>query len=164
MEVKKCPNCAKASSGLAIIIQSFNRDRGSLIPMLHAVQDSVGFLSPGAMEEVASWLSIPVSEVYGVATFYTLFATSPKGKHVIRLCDSPPCHLEGAQSIRHAIEKHLGIIEGETSNDGLFTLETASCIGLCGVAPALMINQDVYGNLSPDMIPGILDKYNGEES
>ena len=116
------------------------------------------------MEEVAIWLSIPASEVYGTATFYTLFAIEPKGKYIIRLCDSPPCHIEGAESIKHAIRKHLGILEGETTKDGLFTFEQVSCIGLCGVAPALMINDDVYGNLSPEMIPAIINKYQGEEA
>lgn len=157
MEKSMCPQCSKGDYKAAI--RKFGHDRGNLIPMLHVVQDCVGYLPTEAMEEIALLLSIPVSEVYGTATFYTLFATEPKGEHIVRLCESTPCHIEGAQSIKAAIEQHLGIKAGETTGDNRFTLETVSCLGLCGVAPAIMVDQDVYGSLTPDMIPGILAKY-----
>ena len=90
----------------------------------------------------------PLSDVYGTATFYTLFATKPKGRYVIRLCDSPPCHIEGSSDIKSAIAKAIGVRPGQTTEDGHFTFEIVSCFGLCGVAPAVMINEDVYGNLT----------------
>jgi len=165
LDIKTCPQCGRQGRlDCKAIIQSFGKERRNLIPILHAVQRSEGYLSEGAMEEVASWLSLHVSEVYGTATFYTLFATAPKGKYVIRFCDSPPCHIEGAMAIKAAIERQLGIGEGQTTDDGLFTFEAVSCIGLCGVAPAMMINNDVYGNLTPEMIPQILGKYKEEEA
>ncbi len=83
----------------------------------------------------------------------------PHGKNVIRLCDSPPCHIEGSKAIRDAISKALGVKPGETTEDGNFTFEIVSCMGLCGVAPAIMVNDDVYGNLTPEAVPSILAKY-----
>ena len=160
MESEKCSHCGqKDPVDFKEIIHRFERDRKNLIPVLHALQDSMGYLTAEAMEETAAWISIPVSEVFGTATFYTLFATEAKGKHVIRLCDSPPCHIEGSKAIRKAVEQHLGIGDGETTKDGLFTFEMVSCFGLCGVAPAIMIDKIAYGNLTPEMIPGILGKY-----
>jgi NADH:ubiquinone oxidoreductase subunit E len=140
-------------------IRTFGQDSGSLIPILHALQDKFGYLTAEAMEEVASWLSIPVSEVYGTATFYTLFSTMPLGRHVVRICDSTPCHIEGSKAIKKALEGNLGITAGATTEDGLFSFEIVSCFGLCGVAPAIMVDDDVYGNLTPEMIPNILAKY-----
>ena len=160
METRKCTKCSdKPIADCREIIMAFSKSRDSLIPILQAIQTRTGYLPTNAMEETASYLAIPASEVYGAATFYSLFAVQPKGKYVIRLCDSPPCHVEGAESIRHAICHHLNLSVGDTTPDGLFTFESVSCIGLCGDAPAMMINSDVYGNLSPDMVPGILDNY-----
>jgi NADH-quinone oxidoreductase E subunit len=162
LESGKCSNCSRADAKDArSVIETFGRERGNLIPILHALQDSMGYLSAEAMDEVAAWLDIPVSDVYGTATFYTLFNKKPTGRHVIRLCDSPPCHIEGSKSIRNSIEGHLGITAGQATEDGLFALEIVSCLGLCGVAPAIMINEDVYGNLTPEAIPDILAKYEG---
>jgi len=164
LESGKCSKCEGTSlADIRECIRGFGREQGELIPILHAVQGRYGYLTAEAMEEVADWLNIPASEVYGTATFYTLFATKPLGRHVIRLCDSPPCHIEGSVRIREALEADLGVSEGETTDDGLFTLEVISCFGLCGVAPAVMIDEDVYGNLTPEMMPAILAKYKGEE-
>lgn len=160
----KCSGCGNVGCGdFQSIIREFESKPGNLIPVLHELQDRMGYLSAEAMEEVSRWLSIPLSEVYGTATFYTLFSTEPKGEHMVLLCDSPPCHLEGSVSVRKAIEKELGIKPGETTEDGMFTLEVVSCFGLCGVAPAIMVGKDAYGNLTPDMIPSILAKYRREE-
>ena len=159
MESKECPHCNRAGKDVRELIRAFDADQGNLIPILHALQDQFGYLTSEAMEEVAEWLSIPASEVYGTATFYTLFATRPLGQHVIRLCDSTPCHLEGSKSIRKALEESLKVCPGETTKDGIFTLEIVSCFGLCGVAPAIMVDEDVYGNLTAEAIPVILARY-----
>lgn len=163
MESVKCSKCSGIGDpAVRDCIKQFGREQGNLLPILHAVQKEYGYLPADAMEEVADWVGIPASEVYGTATFYTLFSMKPLGKYVVRLCDSPPCHVEGSVSIRKAIEAHLGVGNGETTPDGLFTLEVVSCFGLCGVAPAIMVNDDVYGNLTPEMIPAILGKYGKE--
>jgi NADH:ubiquinone oxidoreductase subunit E len=150
------------NDGYADLIHAFEQTKESLIPALHVVQDKLGYLPDGAMRELSQWLNIPLSDVYGTATFYTLFSTTPKGRYVIRLCDSPPCHLEGSKSIKSAIQEAIGVAPGGTTDDGEFTFEIVSCLGLCGVAPAVMINDDVYGNLTPEMVGGIIDKYRKE--
>jgi NADH-quinone oxidoreductase E subunit len=147
------------------IIEKYDSDKRNLIPLLHDLQAELGYISPEVMETVAERLGTTVSQVHGVATFYTLFYTKPQGKNIVRLCDSPPCHIEGSNSIRQAISDYLGISEGETTEDKQFTFEVVSCMGLCGVAPAIMVNDDVYGNLKPEMVAGILGKYkNGKEA
>ncbi len=162
MESTQCSKCNKTGLAVRDCIRQFGREQGNLLPILHAVQKEDGYLSADAMEEIADWLGIHASEVYGTATFYTLFQTKPVGKYVVRLCDSPPCHIENSISIQKAIERNLGIGHGQTTEDGLFSLEIVSCFGLCGVAPAVMVNDDVYGNLTPEMIPAILAKYRKE--
>ncbi len=141
------------------IIADHEGEPGALIPVLHAVQDVTGYLCDESLTQIADKMNIPLSKVYGVATFYSLFNVQPKGKYIIRLCESAPCHIVGAEDVYKALEENLGIKAGENTPDGLFTLEYASCLGVCGVAPAMMINDEVYGNLKPEMIPGILDKY-----
>lgn len=163
MDTVKCPNCGCDEITSCIdVIKKYTRERGNLIPLLHELQDVFGYLSSEAMEETGIWLNIPLSDVYGTATFYSFFSHLPKAKNVIRLCNSLPCHLEGSKRIRLAIEEELGISLGETTSDGLFTFEKVGCIGLCGDAPAMMINDDVYGNLTAEMIPDILNKYSKE--
>ena len=165
MEHKECSCCkAQAKGGYLETLHGFERKAGNLIPALHAVQAELGYLPTEAMLEVASWLDVPISTVYGTATFYTLFATEPKGKYIVRLCDSPPCHIEGSGAIKETIANTLGVKPGQTTDDGLFTFEIVSCMGLCGVAPAVMINEDVYGNLTPETMAGILAKYREKES
>lgn len=166
MEKKQCSCCQSTSSGNGFVdvIRAFERKRGNVIPALHAVQSKLGYLPEDAMQEIADWLDVPVSDVYGTATFYTLFSTKPKGRYIVRLCDSPPCHIEGSNAIKDAITNELGIKPGETTEDGQFTFEIVSCLGLCGVAPAIMVNEDVYGNLTPQMIGEILLKYRKKES
>ena len=142
------------------IVHTYKDVRGGLIPALHAVQAVYGNHVPeGALAELAQGLNIPPCQIYGVATFYTLFSMTPRGANIIRVCESPPCHLLGAQSIIGILEDELGIQVGETTSDGLFTFEMTSCIGACDMAPAMMINEEVYGNLTRDKITKILKKF-----
>jgi len=145
------------------IIADWREKPGPLLPVLQAVQNEVGYLSEEVLITIASGLDLPLSKVYGVATFYTLFNTKPKARHIIRLCESAPCHVEGAGEILAALERALGVKVGESTPDGLFTLETASCLGVCGVAPAIMIDDEVYGNLTPRDIDWILARYREED-
>lgn len=127
-----------------------------LIPVLHEVHRIVGYLTPDVMELIAEELGIPASKVYGVATFYSLFSVRPKGKNIIRICESAPCHVMGADEIIDVVEKELGIKVGDTTRDGKFTLELTSCLGVCGVTPAIMINNEVYSNLTSERVKSVL--------
>ncbi len=132
---------------------------GALLPVLREVQDLVGYLPEEAMKRIALGLGLSLSRVYGVATFYSLFYTKPKGQYVVRVCESAPCHVQGAQAVVDAIVEELGISFGETTPDGRFTLELVSCLGVCGVAPAVMIGDRVYGNLTPESVLAVLQEY-----
>ena len=116
-------------------------------------------VSEGFIAELSQSLNIPMSEIYGVATFYSFLATKQLGKNVIRVCKSLPCFLKDSQMIIESVEKETGIKPGETTPDGKFSLQLTNCIGLCDQAPAMMINDDVYGNLTPDKIAQILEAY-----
>jgi NADH:ubiquinone oxidoreductase subunit E len=117
------------------------------------------YLTGEDLRLVAEYLDLPLSHVHDAVTFYSMFSLVPRGRHIIRLCDSPPCHLAGAWSLLSALQEELGIGVGETTPDGLFTLELTSCLGVCGVAPAMMIDDQVYGNLDPERVRGILAGY-----
>jgi NADH-quinone oxidoreductase E subunit len=137
-----------------------HKDReGALLPVLREVQDLVGYLPQEALERVALGLGLSLSRVYGVATFYSLFYTKPKGEYVVRVCESAPCHIQGAQDVIDALAAALGIDFGETTPDGRFTLEKVSCLGVCGVAPAVMIGERVYGNLTPESVIAVIQEY-----
>ncbi len=152
-------NCRLPEPELNRILAEFPAGPDSLIPMMHAVQKQLGYLRPETIHPIADHLGLPPSRVYGVATFYSLLATEPKGKYIIRVCGSAPCYAVGSDSILSVIRDILAINPGETSTDGLFTLEVASCLGVCGVAPAVMINDQVYGNLTPSKIQNIISDY-----
>ena len=141
------------------VIQRHAGRPGALLPILREVQAELGWISEDSMKRIATALEIPWGQVYGTATFYTLFATRPQGRHVIRVCESAPCHVAGAAAVLAELEKQLGVSPGETTADGRFTLELTSCIGICGVAPAIMIGDEVHGNLAPEMIVDVLAKY-----
>lgn len=142
-------------------IAAFVDQPGGLIKALHKLQDLSGynFLSPQDIELAAEVFGIPTAGVWGTATFYSLFSMTPRGKYVIRVCESAPCHVVGAVNILSELESHLGVKVGETTRDGRFTLEVASCLGVCGVAPALMINESIHGNLTTQGLAKILADY-----
>lgn len=149
--------------GLAKIEESVREHEGrpdALISVLRKIQQALGYLPEEALVRVARTLNVPLSKVYGVATFYSLFAVgSRKGTYIIRVCENAPCHVLGAREVIRALEGELGIKMGGTTPDGRFTLEYTSCLGVCGVAPAIMINDDVYGNLTPQRVRAILSEY-----
>ena len=130
-----------------------------MLVRLKKVQSQFGYISGESIIEVAQSLDLPVSEVYGVATFYSFLATKPLGRNVIRVCKSLPCHLKHAEMTIDSLESALGIKPGETTADGKFSLELTNCIGACDYAPAMLINHDLYGNLTPDTTSQILKSY-----
>lgn len=129
---------------------------GMLIPLLQAAQDSYGYVPPLAIEQIAMATGVPVSEVYGVITFYRQFRLRPLGRHVIRVCKGTACHVQGAEMISKTLEEELGIREGETSEDGLFTFLQVACLGCCSLAPVAMIDERAYGRLTPQGLRRIL--------
>jgi len=148
-----------SESTIKEVIVRHGESEHELVAILHDVQRVFGYLPENALIQVARGLDVPLSKVYGVATFYTLLSVEPMGEHVIRVCENAPCHLLGAFSLIDVLQRELGIPMGGTTSCGKFTLKHTSCLGVCGVAPAIMIDDEVYGNLTPDDIPAILDKY-----
>ena len=136
-----------------------DRSKEELLEVLKGVQNNLGYLSGGSMGAIAESLSLPLSEVYGVATFYSFFSTKPQGRHVIRICKSLPCFLKDSDIVIKSIEKALKIRPGETTPDGRFSLELTNCIGACDKAPAMMVNDDVHGDLTSVKITQILEGY-----
>lgn len=133
---------------------------GAAMPVLQAAQEIFGYLPEEVQIMVAEGLDIPLSEVYGVASFYAQFTLNPKGKYRISLCLGTACYVKGAADVLAAVEEKLGIKPGSITADGKFSLDACRCIGACGLAPVMMINDDVYGRLTPDKVGPILDRYN----
>ncbi|MBM3860048.1 MAG: NAD(P)H-dependent oxidoreductase subunit E [Verrucomicrobia bacterium] len=137
-------------------MESYNFDPTSLIQILHAAQQMFGYLSADVLRYISTSLKLPISHVYGVVTFYHLFTMKPRGKHQIMVCRGTGCHVRGATQVLEALQKELGIREGETTKDGLLSLATARCIGACALAPAISVDDDVYGKLSPDKVKDLV--------
>ncbi len=130
-----------------------------LIPLLQRVQEAYGYLPREVLEEVAQRTGTPLSRMFGAATFYEQFRLTPRGRHIIRLCRGTACHIRGMGEILGTLQRLLGIKEGQTTEDRRFTLETVPCLGTCFLAPAMMIDEDYFGNLRPSKIKRILKKY-----
>ena len=144
---------------LKAVIAEHKGQPGATMPVLQAAQEIFGYLPEEVQIMVAEGLDIPLSEVYGVASFYAQFTLNPKGKYQISLCLGTACYVKGASDVLDAVQKHLGIRTGSITPDGKFSLDACRCIGACGLAPVMMINNDVYGRLTPDQVGPILDKY-----
>ncbi|WP_313339305.1 NADH-quinone oxidoreductase subunit NuoE [Sedimentibacter sp.] len=140
-------------------IDSKRDTQGVLMQSLHEAQEIFGYLPIEVQKFISHELEIPLAEVYGVATFYTQFSIEPKGKHTIGVCLGTACYVKGAQQVLDKLSKELNIKVGETTSDNLFTLEATRCLGCCGLAPVMMIDQDVYGKLEVNKIPEIISKY-----
>jgi len=136
-----------------------SKDQESLLILLEEAQNKSGYLSPELLTELAKTLGLPISDVYGVATFYSFLSTKPLGRNVIRVCKSLPCYLKNSQPIINCVQQEIGIRPGETTCDGRFSFQLTNCIGACDKAPAMMINHDVYGDLTPAKISQILAGY-----
>jgi NADH:ubiquinone oxidoreductase subunit E len=130
-----------------------------LINVLHKVQDHFGYLAIPQLDAVAQLLRVPMAKVSGVATFYHFFRLRPKGQYVISVCMGTACYVKGATQISERLRQELGIDIGQTTPDGLFSLAESRCVGTCGLAPALMVNEDVHGKVRPAQIPGLLESY-----
>ena len=156
---QKTSHLEKIIMNVSEIVGKHGNNRENLLQILHDLQDSSGdnSLHREALEELAKIMDIPVSDIVGTLSFYTMFSTKPRGRHIIRLCESPPCYIMGAENILESLRKKLGVNIGGTTPDNNFTLETSSCLGTCGVAPAMMIDDIVYGNLTKEKVSQIID-------
>ena len=144
---------------LRAVIAQHKGQPGATMPVLQAAQDIFGYLPEEVQNMVAEGLDIPLSEVYGVASFYAQFTLNPKGKYQISLCLGTACYVKGASDVLEAVQQRLGIKTGSITPDGKFSLDACRCIGACGLAPVMMINNDVSGRLTPDPVGAILDRY-----
>jgi len=143
------------------LIHKFAPHADNLILILHELQNNhpLHYLEEEDLQSVATYLNMTQSQVYGVATYYSMFSLKPRGKYIIRVCKSPVCELEEGERIEHILCDLLGIQAGETTADGKFTLEYTICLGQCDKSPVFMINEDVYGDLTPEKLPEILSEY-----
>lgn len=144
---------------LQVIFENRN-DKGALMPILQKAQDIYGYLPVEIQTIIANELDIPMEKIYGVVTFYSQFSLSPKGKYKVSVCLGTACYVKGAGDIYNKLMEKLGIVGGECTPDGKYSLDACRCVGACGLAPVLLVNEDVYGRLSVDDIDGILEKYN----
>lgn len=133
--------------------------KGALIPLLQEAQEIYGYLPREVMQQISGALGIPFSKTFGVATFYAQFHLKPRGRNIIRICQGTACHVRGASKVFDAVSKKLGVARNETTEDLRYTLETVACLGACGLAPVMMVNDDTHGRLTPDKAAGTIEKY-----
>lgn len=141
------------------VIKRLGATPDELIPILNAVNREVGYLPNDALEEISRQLQVPKSQLFSVATFYHMLSTKPRGKHVIQFCESAPCHVVGGREVWNTLKTELKIEEDQTTADGKWTLITTSCLGVCGIGPVIVIDDDIFGNVKPEQVAGILARY-----
>lgn len=152
-----CCNCNKSDlSLLKDVLDKYASIDGSLITILQHAQDIYGYLPTDVLYHIAERIGSTPAKVMGVATFYSQFRLQPVGKYLIMLCQGTACHVNGSEKIEKAIKEELGISDGETTSDGLFTLKNVACLGCCSLSPVMMINDETYGRLTPDKTKDIL--------
>lgn len=137
----------------------YDGEPGSLIPFLQAAQRDYSYIPEAAIHYISGIVGIPPAQIYGVITFYTQFRLKPLGKYLLRVCNGTACHVNGSKLIGQVIEDELGVAIGQTTEDGLFTLQSVACLGCCSLSPVMMINEDTHGRLDPKKIRKILKSY-----
>lgn len=162
MENKICM-CQSHIDKIREICAAYNNDKGELINVLHKTQGTFGYLPVELQELIAVELNVPAAKVYGVVTFYSYFTMTPKGKYPISICTGTACYVRGAEIVLEEFKRHLGIGVGETTEDGLFSLDCLRCVGACGLAPVVMIGPKVFGRLTTDVVHKILVPYYNKE-
>jgi len=141
------------------LVKKMGHEKAELIPILHEINGALGYISDDAIQELSEQLKVPTSHIYSVATFYRMLSTEPRGRHVIQFCESAPCHVAGGRLVWQKLQQELGLSKGETSEDNRWTLLTVSCLGVCGVGPVMIIDNDIYGNVTPEQVADILSNY-----
>lgn len=141
------------------LLAKYREQKGALIPVLQQAQEIYGYLPENVLRRIGQALNIPISKIYGVVTFYAQFHLKPRGKYVIRVCQGTACHVRGGSTVLKEIQNLLQIKAGETTPDLKFTLESVACLGACGLAPVMMVNDDTHGRLTKEAIAKILAQY-----
>ena len=141
------------------VIAKYKGMKGALMPIMQEAQEIYGYLPYQVQKIISDETGIPIEKIYGVATFYAQFSMSPKGKYVVAVCLGTACYVKGSGAILEEVEKCLGIEDGGCTPDGKFSIEVCRCVGACGLAPVMIVGGDVYGKITPDMVEGILAKY-----
>ena len=150
---------AEQAAELQKVIDANKFDSSRLMMVMQQAQDIYGYLPMEVQQVIADGMGVPLEKVYGVATFYAQFSLSPKGKYNISVCLGTACYVKGSGDVFAKIQEKLGIVAGQCTDDGRFFLSDCRCVGACGLAPVMMINDDVYGRLTPDEVDAIVDKY-----
>jgi NADH:ubiquinone oxidoreductase subunit E len=150
---------AGTAAQLDLIVERHRGKRGNTIPLLAEIQKELGYLPEEAIRYVSSKLDIPAAELFGVATFYAMFRLQPEGRYVVRLCRGTACHVQGSLLIGEQLQRYLHVKEGETTEDGLFTLQFVACLGCCSLAPVMMVGDEVHGRLTPEKAVDVLETY-----
>ena len=163
-KVKKCacgrePSEEELLARLDEVMKEYRGKPGALIPVLQITQGIFGYLPQKVLKRIAVWANKPYSEVAGVAGFYSFFSTKPRGKHLVRVCLGTACYVRGGKRVLDAMKKKLGVEVGETTPDRQFTLEVARCFGACGLAPTVMIDNEVHHRVKPMKVDDVLNKY-----
>lgn len=158
MKLKKPPRVNMKQ--IEKIINGYRGRRWALIPLVQEIQEKVGYVPPEAISIISNALGLFPSEVQGVVTFYAQLYTEPRGKNIVRVCRGTACHVRGGKSILKLVRQHLGIEEGETTEDMEYTLETVACIGVCALAPNIMINKETHGNMNPKKVSHLFSRSN----
>lgn len=146
------------------ILEKYGYDKRNTLAMLQDIQRKFNYIPREAMDTMSKQLELPLSKLYGIATFYKALSLNPRGRNIIKVCDGTACHIRSSQLLIAEIEGVLGIKPGETSKDGQFTLETVNCLGSCAIAPVMVINETYYGKVTPAMLRDIISKCGGAEN
>lgn len=152
-------NMGKYLAPLNEILKNYSMEEKYLIPILQDAQDEYGYLPEEVLKEIACNLDLSLSQVFGVVTFYSQFHLEPRGENIIRVCTGTACHVRGGSEVLDQLKEELNIDSGETTEDLNFTLETVACIGACGLAPVIMINDETFGRMTPKKVPEILKNF-----
>ncbi|MEC9488042.1 MAG: NAD(P)H-dependent oxidoreductase subunit E [Halanaerobium sp.] len=150
-------------SRISQIIEKHAGKKGALMLILKEVQDLIGFLPREVQSFIARKMNLPLGEIYSTITFYAFFNLKPKGKYQITLCKGTACYVKGSKIIQEKLEEVLGIKPGDTTDDGLFSLELVRCLGACGLGPVMTVNDETFARLKPDRIPAIIEKFREQE-
>ena len=152
-------NSKKIRQAVDSALEILGTETEELIPILSQINKDLGFLPVEALDNISQRMKIPGSQVLSVASFYHMLYTKPMGRHVVKFCESAPCHVTGGRKVWSALKEELKLNPGETSPDVKWTLITVSCLGICAVGPVMMVDEDVYGNITPNQISSILSRY-----
>jgi NADH-quinone oxidoreductase subunit E len=155
----KAQHAKNGLAGFKVDLWNYEGEKGALIPLLQAAQDTYGFIPETAIDQISEIVGIPSAEIYGVITFYSQFRLKPLGKYLIKICDGTACHINGSERIAGTIEDELQVSGNDTTEDGLFTLQKVACLGCCSLSPVIMINDETYGRLTPKKVQQLLKEY-----